>query len=101
MRVMARPLSRQQLEKAETMFRALSDSRRLQTLVHLADQERSVGEFAELGGDKIATVSARLKVLLSARLVKRRREGQNIYYAITDAHVLNLVRNAVEHASHR
>lgn len=83
------------------MFRALSDSRRLQTLVHLSDRERSVGELAELNGEKIATVSARLKVLLSARLVKRRRAGQNIYYAITDAHVLNLVRNAVEHASHR
>ena len=82
------------------MIRALADLRRLQALVYLSEKEHSVTELAELGGEKVATVSARLKVLLTARLVKRRREGQSTYYAITDAHVLNLIRNAVDHAPH-
>jgi DNA-binding transcriptional ArsR family regulator len=92
--------SRHKLEVAAAMFRALADLPRLQTLVHLSARERSVTDLAELKGEKIATVSARLKVLLTARLVKRRREGQSIYYALSDTHVLNLIRNAVDHASH-
>jgi ArsR family transcriptional regulator len=97
---MNRSTSQRQLEAAAAMFRAMADPTRLKTLIWLAQKERTVTELAQLTGEKIATVSARLKVLFIARLVKRRREGQNIHYAITDAHVINLVRNAVEHASH-
>jgi len=97
---MNRSTSQRQLEAAAAMFRALADPPRLKTLIWLAQKERTVTELAELTDEKIATVSARLKVLFMARLVKRRREGQNIRYAITDAHVINLVRNAVDHASH-
>ena len=82
------------------MFRALSELSRLRTLIALAEQERSVTELAEMQGEKIATVSARLQVLLTARLVSRRRDGQTIYYSIADAHVLGLIRNAIDHASH-
>ena len=94
-------LSQDALESAEMMFRALADAERLRMLVHLAEGERSVTELTELAGERIATVSARLKVLLGARLVKRRRAGRNIYYAVSDSHVYELVRNAVDHAAHR
>jgi len=89
-----------QIDKAATMFKALSDPSRLKTLMLLADKERSVGELSQIEGEKIGTVSARLKVLLSARLVARRREGQTAIYSIADAHVLALVENAVDHAGH-
>jgi DNA-binding transcriptional ArsR family regulator len=92
--------SSRQLDAAATMFRALADTPRLRTLIYLSEKERTVTELAEMTGEKIATVSARLKTLFTARLVKRRRDGQNICYSIADAHVLNLVRNAVDHASH-
>jgi ArsR family transcriptional regulator, lead/cadmium/zinc/bismuth-responsive transcriptional repressor len=98
---MKRTPSQRQLEAAATMFRALADPPRLKTLIWLAEKECTVTELAEATDEKIGTVSARLKVLFMARLVKRRREGQNIRYTITDAHVVNLVRNAVDHASHQ
>lgn len=91
-------VERRQLEDAANMFKALADPARLQTLIILSDGERNVGELAEIEGDKVGTVSARLKVLLQARLVRRRREGKTVIYAIVDAHVLSLVRNAIEHA---
>ncbi|XSC44806.1 ArsR/SmtB family transcription factor [Bradyrhizobium sp. RDT10] len=97
---MKRAPAQQRLEAASTMFRALADLSRLRTLMALAKHECSVTQLAEMEGEKIATVSARLKVLLSARLVTRRRDGQNIYYTIADAHVLGLIRNAIDHASH-
>lgn len=87
-----------QLEMASSMFKALSDPLRLKTLMLLAEKERSVSELTELEGEKIGTVSARLKVLLTARLVKRRKDGQNAIYSIADHHVLALVENAIDHA---
>ena len=87
-----------QLELAAEMLKALADPSRLRLLLRLAQSELSVGEIAELEREKITTISARLKVLSSARLLKRRRDGQTIFYSIADAHVLNLVDNAIEHA---
>jgi len=89
-----------QLDKAAVMFKALSDPSRLKTLMLLAEQERNVGDLSLIEGDKIGTVSARLKVLLTARLVTRRKEGQNALYSIADNHVLALVENAIDHAEH-
>jgi ArsR family transcriptional regulator len=95
---MIKPIYRSQLEEAAAMFKALSDPARLQTLITLAAGERNVGELVQAEHDRIGTVSARLKVLLQARLVKRRREGKNAIYAIADAHVFKLVKNAIAHA---
>ena len=75
------------------MFQALADSERLRLLLRLAEGEACVSELAEYEGEKITTVSARLKTLFTVRLVKRRREAKHIFYALADEHVLPLVRN--------
>ena len=95
---MVQPVGAQELEEAAAMFKALADPLRLQTLILLSQRERNVSALAEAKGDRVGTVSARLKVLLVARLVKRRRDGQNIVYSLADSHVLNLISNAVDHA---
>jgi ArsR family transcriptional regulator, lead/cadmium/zinc/bismuth-responsive transcriptional repressor len=89
------------LESASAMFRALGDSSRLRLLARLAHAEICVSELAELESEKMSTVSARLKTLHAVRLVKRRREAKHIFYALSDAHVLQLVRSAIEHAAER
>ncbi len=81
------------------MFRALSDPARLQTLILLSNGARCVGELAKLEQEPIGTVSARLRVLRQARLVRRRRAGRKVIYALADAHVLQLIENALAHAS--
>ena len=95
---MAVDLDQHQLELAADMFRALGDPQRLRVLIRLAQGELNVGQLAELEKERITTMSARLKVLLTARLLKRRRVGQTIIYTLADTHVLNLVDNAVAHA---
>ena len=95
---MVQQITDEQRDEAAAIFKALADPARLQTLLILAEGERNVSELAEMEGDKTGTVSARLQVLLNARLVTRRREGQTVIYAIADDHVLNLVTNAIEHA---
>jgi DNA-binding transcriptional ArsR family regulator len=95
---MASGPSSRDLELAAAILKALADPHRLRMMLILAEGEKRVGELVELEKEKITTVSARLKVLLTARLLKRRREGQTIFYSIADAHVFNLVANAIEHA---
>ena len=90
--------SNRQLELAAEMLKALAEPHRLNMMLRLAQGELGVGQLADVDKEKITTVSARLKVLLTAGLVKRRRKGQTIFYAVADAHVLNLVDNAIEHA---
>lgn len=80
------------------MFAALADPARLRLIILLAGGEASVSELAAAQADKLATVSARLKVLLAARLVARKRQGKSILYHLADEHVLTLVANAVDHA---
>ena len=47
----------------------------------------------------MSTVSQRLRLLRSERLVARRRDGKHVYYALADAHVGELLQAALEHAA--
>ena len=91
--------SRAQIEAGAAMFQALGDPERLRLLVRLAEGEACVSELAEYEGEKVSTVSARLKTLYAVRLVKRRREAKHVYYPLADEHFLPLVRNAIDHAA--
>jgi ArsR family transcriptional regulator, lead/cadmium/zinc/bismuth-responsive transcriptional repressor len=91
--------ARAQIETAAEMFRALGDPERLRLLVLLAASEACVSELAEAEGEKITTVSARLKALYAVRLVKRRREAKHVFYALADEHVVPMIRNAIDHAA--
>jgi ArsR family transcriptional regulator len=87
------------LEHAAQILRAAGDPGRLRLLELLAPGELCVTELAELSGDSLPTVSARLRVLRDSRLLSRRREGKHQYYALADQHVAELVRGVLEHAA--
>jgi len=90
-----------ELEEASAMFRALGDPARLRLLARLAGSEVCVTELAGMEDEKLTTVSARLRTLYEARLVKRRREAKHVYYALSDTHVLLLVQSAMDHAAEK
>jgi len=92
---------RDDLAAAAAMLRALGDPERLRILVRLGQGEFCVSELAELEGEKLTTVSARLKSLLAVRLVTRRRDAKHIFYGLADDDVLNLIQSAIEHAAER
>lgn len=80
------------------MFKALSEVPRLRILEALAQRPSCVTDLAQLSGDEISTVSQRLRVLRADRLVKSVRQGKHVVYSLADQHVLELVRNALEHS---
>jgi len=87
------------LERAVRIFKALGDEPRLRLLAILAQGELCVSEIAEIDDDGLSTVSQRLRVLRSADLVSRRRDGQHILYGLADQHIGELISNALAHAS--
>lgn len=85
--------------RAADIFRALGDASRLRLLAILQAGEMCVTEIADLTSEQISTVSQRLRLLRSERLVANRREGKHIFYSLADDHVKQLVSNALQHAS--
>ena len=87
-------------ERAASFFRAAGDVSRLKVLARLASGAWSVGELADVAGVGMSTVSQQLRLLRAERLVKRHREGKQMFYRLADSHIRRLVRAALEHASH-
>jgi ArsR family transcriptional regulator, zinc-responsive transcriptional repressor len=81
-------------------FKALSDPTRIRILHLLAYREYSVNEIAETLELKQSTVSHQLRFLKNLRLVKFRREGTTLFYTQDDEHVMNLLEQTIEHATH-
>ncbi|MBE0656305.1 MAG: helix-turn-helix transcriptional regulator [Bryobacteraceae bacterium] len=81
------------------LFRAMGETPRLRLLALLAQGPACVSELAEIEGETVSTISQRLRVLRSERLVTRRRDGKHINYTLADQHVLDLVFSAMAHAS--
>src|SRR2546427_8234151 len=72
---------------------ALANGRRLEIVDILANGERAVERLASETELSVANASQHLQVLREAGLVRRRRDGTRIYYALRDPHVFDLWRN--------
>ena len=86
------------IDRAAGMLRAGGDPERLRILELLLTGEHQVSEIAALTEAEMSTVSQRLRVLLQEDLVKRRRDGRDMYYRLADTHVETLIRNVLDHA---
>ena len=71
-------------------FRVLADPARLAILHELQAGERTVSELVDATGLLQGTLSKHLQTLHAAAFVRRRREGQFVYYALADDRVLML-----------
>lgn len=81
-------------------FKALSDPTRIRVLNLLFQREYSVNEIAESLDLRQSTVSHQLRFLKNLRLVKYRREGTTLFYSYEDEHVMNMLKQTIEHCSH-
>ena len=70
--------------------KALGSGRRAEIVDVLAQGERSVDEVAEVLGQSVANTSHHLRALARAGLVRTRRDGTRIFYALADERVAML-----------
>ena len=85
------------IELASSLFRGLGDPHRLRLMCRLAHGEACVSELSAELEEGMSTISQRLRMLRAERLVRRRRDGKHVYYALADEHVGALVRDALAH----
>jgi DNA-binding transcriptional ArsR family regulator len=83
-----------------TLFKAFSDPTRARIISALADTGLCVSDLTILLGMRQSAVSHQLRTLRQMRLVRRERQGRQIYYSLDDEHVRDLLRQGLEHVSH-
>ena len=84
------------LELAD-IFKALGDETRLNIVQLLVGRELCVCDIAELLGISQSAISHQLRVLRQARLVKPRKEGKVVFYALDDVHIKHVFDQGLEH----
>ena len=85
---------------AET-FKALGDETRVRILDALSRSEVCVCDLAATLALSESAVSHQLRLLRGMRLVKPRRAGRHIYYALDDHHIVKLFQQGLEHVEER
>lgn len=79
------------------LFKIFGDSTRVKILFVLFEAEMCVCDIAQLLGMTQSAISHQLKILKQSRLVKNRREGKQVFYALADDHVRTIIRQGREH----
>lgn len=82
-------------------FKVLGDATRVRILDVLSRRELCVGDIAAVLGLSESAVSHQLRLLRNARLVRQRRAGQMMFYALDDHHVIRLFAQGSEHVRER
>jgi ArsR family transcriptional regulator len=72
------------LEKVAEKFRMLGDPTRLSILRALMSGEKNVGSVVTETGQNQANVSKHLKMLADAGMVRRRKDGLQVFYSLND-----------------
>ena len=73
------------------------DSTRIKILYALHDNELCVQDIANAVQLSQSAVSHQLRVLKDSKLVRFRREGKTVYYALDDDHVRSILSLGMDH----
>ena len=90
-------LSDQVINSMAESFKALGDPTRLQILTLLFKGERCVSDLADHMNVTQSAVSHQLRLLRNLDIVRFRREGREVFYALADDHVREIFMLTLEH----
>ncbi|MBR2131822.1 MAG: winged helix-turn-helix transcriptional regulator [Oscillospiraceae bacterium] len=82
------------------LFKVFGDPTRIRILDALSQRELCVQEIADHLSMTQSAISHQLRVLKQASLVRFRRDGKTVYYALADSHVETIMRQGLEHVEH-
>jgi DNA-binding transcriptional ArsR family regulator len=82
------------------LFSTLSDPTRLQIISVLLEGERNVGDIASQLAMTESAVSHQLRGLRQMRLIRSRKAGRQVFYALDDDHVAKLYLLGLDHVEH-
>ena len=79
------------------LFRVFGDSTRIKILYALHENELCVQDIANAVELSQSAVSHQLRVLKDTKLVRFRRDGKTVYYALDDDHVRSILSMGMDH----
>ena len=79
------------------LYKVFGDSTRIKILYVLFAAELCVYDIAQLLGMTQSAVRHQLRILKNNKLVKFRREGKTVFYALDDDHVRSILKLGMEH----
>jgi len=99
-RVRDHPIDTDLTVQVAEIFKALADPTRVRILHALLHAELCVGDLAAVLEMSESAVSHQLRLLRGLRVVRARREGKLVFYALDDEHVTRLFQLSLEHLGH-
>ncbi len=85
------------VKELSKFFSVFSNPTRLSILLLLTKRDMCVGRIAAALGMDQSTISAQLRILRHLNLVKTKRHGKYIRYALDNKHVKNVLKEGFKH----
>lgn len=85
------------LSSMADFFKICGDPTRIKILHALFSSELCVCDLSALCNLSVSSISHQLSLLRRARLVKNRKEGQVVYYSLSDLHVRAIFSKGRDH----
>ena len=79
------------------LFKVFGDTTRVKILYALFENELCVNDIALCLNSTPSAVSHQLRILKSSKLVRFRREGKTVFYALDDDHVRSMIALGLDH----
>ena len=73
------------------LYKIFGDSTRIKIINILIDNELCVNQISEKTNVSQSAISHQLRILRENKVIKARREGQNIIYSLDDEHIMQIV----------
>ena len=86
-----------EMQDLAEFFKVFGDATRLKILYVLLCSEMCVYDIAAILGMSQSAISHQLRVLKQMDLVKNRREGKTIFYALADSHIVAILSQGLDH----
>lgn len=87
----------EEMLRVSELFKVLGDGTRMRILFVLLMSEMCVCDLSETLGMSVSAVSHQLRILRQAHLVRYRRVGKTVFYALADDHVKALLSQGLDH----
>lgn len=89
------------IEELADLFGAFSDPSRLRIISNLLDGELNVNSIADAVGLTDSATSHHLRNLRQLGLVRKHKEGRQVFYSLDDDHIKKLYQFGFDHILHK
>ena len=79
------------------LFKVFGDTTRVKILYALFENELWLNDMPQCVNTTPSAVSHQLRILKSSKLVRFRREGKTVFYALDDDHVRSMITLGLDH----